>query len=214
MVYNARVDEKGRIESKKPIPEALHTKELVPLANKYNDPHDRALLLFLYLTGCRISEALNARTKDIEKIDHPELGEVYTVKLVTLKNRRNKFRIIPILSRNYEGPMIDYVNKFVNTRGADQKIFSVSRTAAWNRLSREQLSMRAIHKMEILEKFTFSVRPHYMRHCRLTHLVQNYGYDSIKLMRFAGWTTPAPAQVYLQLNWLDLAKPMSNGSFF
>lgn len=98
-----------------------------------------------------------------------------------------------------------------NNRSEDH-IFNISRTNAWNRLAKVEISTRAIQGKDIIEDYVKGVNPHYLRHCRLTHLVQTYGFNELQLMRFAGWTNTKPAIVYVHLNWMDLAKVMTQAS--
>jgi len=193
---------------KKPVPEAMRMKDLVELGKRYSNPEDRALFYFCYLTGARISEALDVTPEDIHEHRSEELGEYLTVRLLTRKNRRAKIRDVPVPLQQAEKAMVSYVNKYKGS--GDGKIFTgLSRTNAWNRLSKVSISVRAIRGKEILPEFTKGVNPHYLRHCRLTHLVQHYGFNELQLMRFAGWTNTKPAIVYVHLNWMDLAKVMS-----
>lgn len=201
-------------DAKKPVPEAISMEEILPLAHRYTDHEDHVLVQFLYMTGCRITEALNTRVRDISWGNHAKLGEVLNIKLITLKNRKNKIRIIPVPMRAPTKTMVSKLIEWTDILGPDALIFSVSRNTAWNHLSKETITTRAIHGKEIIDKYTFKNRPHYMRHCRLTHLVQNYGFDALRLMRYAGWTDTKPAQVYLQLNWMDLAAPLVNRNGF
>lgn len=194
---------------KKPVPEAMNMKALVSLGEEYKNPEDRALFYFCYLTGARISEALDVTPEDIHEHKSEELGEYLTVRLLTRKNRRAKIRDVPVPTQQVEKAMVSYVNKYTRS-GSGGRLFSgLSRTNAWNRLSKIEITVRAIRGKEILPEFTKGVNPHYLRHCRLTHLVQHYGFNELQLMRFAGWTNTKPAIVYVHLNWMDLAKVMN-----
>lgn len=199
---------------KKPVPEAMSMSEILKLGERYEAPQDRALLYFCYLTGCRITEALEARVEDIQRTRHVRLGEMATVKLITLKNRRVPFRIVPVLMKEIEEPMVSYIYSYIEVEGRSgkEKIFAwLQRTNAWNRMSKRKIMVRAIDKSrkQIIPEFVKKVNPHYLRHCRLTHLVQHYSFNEIQLMRFAGWTNTKPAIVYVHLDWMDLAKVMS-----
>ena len=195
----------------KPVPEAMTMSQLAELGERYDNPQDRALFYFCYLTGARISEALDVTPGDIEKHRNEKLGEYLTVRLLTRKNRRAKIRDVPVPMQQLEKTMVSYVNKWVSV--SEGSIFpGLSRTNAWNRLSRIKITVRAIHGKEIIQDLNKGVNPHYLRHCRLTHLVQHYGFNELQLMRFAGWTNTRPAIVYVHLNWMDLAKVMSQAS--
>lgn len=199
---------------KKPVPEALSMGRILALGQYYTDPQERALFYFCYLTGARISEALASRVNDISASSSEALGEFLVVKLVTLKNRRVPLRNVPVPMKHMERPMVNAISDYVVSRGmdgSDRPLFSFSRTNAWNRLSKIEFTVRALDKnrKEIISDYTRPINPHYLRHCRLTHLVQHYDFNEIQLMRFAGWTNSKPAIIYVHLNWLDLAKVMS-----
>lgn len=195
------------IDVKKPVPEALGMKEILELGETYRSPADQALFYFCYLTGARISEALDVHTRDIK--DH---GEYLSVKLLTRKNRRVPFRDVPIPTKQKEEPMVSAIYEYINGDHAGKIFPGLTRNNAWFRLSRKVVTIRAVRlggQKKIIDNYNKKINPHYLRHCRLTHLVQHYGYNEIQLMRFAGWTNTAPATVYVHLNWMDLARVMS-----
>lgn len=199
-----------QLKIKKPIPEALTPGEISVLARKYTG-RDRALFYFLYLTGARIIEALNVRIQDVRK----EGNGIHTVRLTTVKNRRTRFRMIPILHHKIERPMLEYILNYIGkprwkkARGDDSLVFpGLSKRNAWNRLAKETITLRAVMGTRVIEKYTKKINPHYLRHCRLSHLVQYYGFNDTQLTRFAGWTNSEPAQIYVHLDWKDLARAM------
>lgn len=191
---------------KKPVPEALDMKGVLELGERYTDQSDQALFYFCYLTGARISEALDVTSRDIQ--DH---GDYLTVKLLTRKNKRVPFRDVPIPTKLMEKPMVSHIYEYMDSVKNDKVFPGLTRNNAWFRLSRKEISIRAIKLgggRVIIPDYIKKINPHYLRHCRLTHLVQHYGYNEIQLMRFAGWTNTTPATVYVHLNWMDLAKAM------
>lgn len=198
--------------AKKPVPEAMSMGEVVELGSKYKVPQDRALFYFCYLTGARISEALDVTPGDIQKHESEQFGKCLIIRLLTRKNRKSKIRYVPVLMQQSEKPMVSYVNKWILWDGGESIFPGLSRTNAWNRLSKVKITIRAIHGKIIIPEYTRGVNPHYLRHCRLTHLVQHYSFNEVQLMRFAGWTNPKPAGVYVHLNWMDLAKVMIQAS--
>lgn len=197
----------AELDVKKPVPEALAMQEILELGESYKNPGDKALFYFCYLTGARISEALDVTGRDIK--DH---GDYLSVKLLTRKNRRVPFRDVPIPTKQKEKAMVSYIHSYVGG-DMDAKLFpGLTRNNAWFRLSRRSVTIRAVKLgagRKIIDNYRKKINPHYLRHCRLTHLVQHYGYNEIQLMRFAGWTNTSPAIVYVHLNWMDLARVMS-----
>jgi integrase len=200
----------------KPVPEALGVEDIIRIGDSYQESQAKALFYFLYLTGCRITEALNVRAKDVTLETLPEVGDILRVHLLTLKNKLHKVRDIPVVISDKEKPMVDYVVWYLGQRQGeiydpDIKVFTFSRQNAWNKLASKQITMRATHGKELIEDYTFKIRPHYLRHCRATHLVNYFGFDDTKLVRYFGWTNSKPAQTYVKLNWMDLARAMKGG---
>lgn len=204
----------GLAATKKPIPEAVPMDTIYTIGNSYEEPRDRTLFFFCYLTGARISEALAVRPSDLTIVKSKVLGDYITVRLLTRKNKRIPIRDVPVPMKYKEGKMIDYIYSYmeVNVRAKTDRIFGhLTRTNAWNRLTKKSIIVRAIHGRKIIDELENKINPHYMRHCRLTHLVQHYGFNDIQLMRFAGWSNTKPATVYVHLNWMDLARVMNAG---
>jgi len=198
----------------KPIPEALGIKEILRVGNLYAEPEVRALYYFLYLTGCRISEALKVRVRDIEFLQDKQLGDVMKVHLFTLKNRRSKFRDVPVLIRDHEKTMVEYILKFIGSqkRDPDSFLFFISRTNAWNKLTQVEIIVRAAQGTKVIEDMQLRIHPHFLRHCRATYLVQELNVPESQLVRFMGWSNSDPAQIYLHLNWFDIARSMARRS--
>lgn len=197
---------------KKPVPEAMSMKVVELFSHTYYG-EDLAVFNFCYLTGARVSEALSCRKEDIQMAKSKDLGDYLTVRLVTLKNKKVPFRDIPVPMREVEEKMTKQIFTYMETenkKDADH-IFHLSRTNTYNRLAKRTMRVRAIdkRKKEIISNYEKPMNPHYLRHCRLTHLVQHYGFNELQLMRFAGWSNTNPAIVYVHLNWMDLAKVMN-----
>lgn len=204
----------GLGSAKKPVPEALPMEDIYRVGNRYEDPRDRTLFFFCYLTGARISEALASTPQDMTVVKSDSLGDYITVRLLTRKNKRIPFRDVPVPMKHREKNMVDYIYSYmeIETQKKTDRIFNhLTRTNAWNRLTKNSVRIRAIHGKAILDDHEQRVNPHYLRHCRLTHLVQHYGFNDIQLMRFAGWSNTKPATVYVHLNWMDLARVMNIG---
>lgn len=219
MAYGAAGVSGGALEAvgfgKKPVPEAMTMKEIESFRHTYAG-EDQAVFNFCYLTGARVSEALACRKQDIQVRKSRDLGDYLTVRLVTLKNKKVPFRDIPVPIRESEELMANQIFGYMiayKIRDGD-RIFNLTRTNAYNRLAKRIMKVRAIdkRKKEIIQDYEKPMNPHYLRHCRLTHLVQHYGFDELRLMRFAGWSNTNPATVYVHLNWMDLAKVMSQAN--
>lgn len=197
--------------AKKPVADVMTISEVIEMSKRYISPEDRAIFCMIYLTGGRVTEILMVRYDDINTYADHELGIVDTIKLFTLKNRDSKIRIVPLMKAHGEQPMLDYLLEYIkiNWPKKDTGIYifdRFTRSNIWNRLTTQQTVSRATHGIEMIEAMNKRINPHYLRHCRLTHLVQHYGFNDSKLTYFAGWTNSAPAQVYVHLNWKDLVR--------
>ena len=50
--------------------------------------------------------------------------------------------------------------------------------------------------------------PHYLRHCRASHLVAHFNFREYELMKFMGWVDSDSAKFYIKLDYRDLLKKM------
>jgi len=196
----------------KPVADVLTQEDIYSLGLRIYDVQLKALYHILYLTGARISEVLKLRRKDITW-GSPQDKKTLVFDLITLKNKRQKHRKIPVvLNSEYEKKMaeelIEYVNRFEKGNSA---LFKIERTNATHRLKRMlKIYVRATKdgKTDVVEEYPFRIHPHYLRHCRLTHLVDMYGIDAVSLKTFAGWTGLDMADTYIRQDWKGLAKRM------
>lgn len=202
-----------RKEPKKPIPEVMSEEEVYTFGKRYGQPY-RCLFYLVYLTGARITEALELRNKDISKLKEGD-KDILKVRLNTRKNRRNKWRDIPIPWSAIQQEVVLYIDAL--HREPEDYIFRDlyalrrGRSDVWEHFNREIIVVRAVQGTEYIENYELRMRPHYLRHCRATHLVNTYGMDSLYLMYFMGWTTPAPARVYASMDWRSLLNRMLKG---
>lgn len=193
---------------KKPVPFPLEMVELVEAAKYYKPPYDD-LFRVLYLFGLRISEALLLKPTDFKHREHEE-EEYLICNTITEKNRQQPFRVLTALQTYEDKQMVEEVNMFLENVEPGKRLFTnvPSRFAAAWHFRQQEVDVQAIDykskQMMYLEGF--KLHPHYLRHCRLTHLVTEYDYDVVQLTQFAGWTDFTPAMIYLQLNWRNLIK--------
>lgn len=207
-------------DRKKPIPLPIGKQKILTLPNEFGlDDLQKSLIYFLYLTGVRVTEALNASPTDI-KIGQLENGEeAMLAEVLTLKNRKLKqygrpYRIIPTpLAQPIEKQMAEVVIKhsqyYQNLNR--KRLFPFTRQTAWNYAKKIKVHINAVilkPKPQFIDLPDFATNPHYYRHCRLTDLVIDYNFDIMRLKKFAGWSSYAPAEIYVSLNWRDLIKPM------
>ena len=177
--------------------EPLSREEVRRIVNALDSTRDKALVAFLYLTGARISEALQVRAEDFQLKD-----EWLLVRLITLKKRRRKKdgykpkppRIVPIPLKD---PLSRHVLAWVRQVG-EGRLWPFTRRWAL------EIVKRGARRAGIRRR----VWLHLLRHSRLTELVAEYDYGEFQLMRFTGWSDARPADTYIKLKWRDLAKKL------
>lgn len=205
--------------ARKPVPEVVTRDTIYSLGQMIQErPLIKALFYFTYLTGARITEALMVSRSDIQS-ETLKGQPIITIKLRTLKKKRGtKFRVVPVWISKENNPteckMWNVIKPYV-TRTQTGHIFILGGSPGRVRrrigyyFGRDiKLTTKAVYKMKFLDSYEFSLYPHYLRHCRLTHMAQIYGFDEMKLMQFAGWSSTKPAAIYVHYNWIDLAKWM------
>lgn len=128
---------------------------------------DQFYMALLYDTGCRNSEILNLRLKDIH-INSKGEAAIHVI------GKRNKFRATPISSR-----VLDLFNRYVELFHPQalktEYLFYTVRKGIVNRMSSDNVA-RFIKKYEVLAKAINpnlpSLHPHLFRHARAMHLYQ------------------------------------------
>ena len=194
-------------ERVKPIALPISFKEIEHVSKHLkNDGEYYYLFLCCYLFGLRVTEALNLKRGDFEIKE-----DVLNVKVNTLKNRRTPIRILPCYLYGKEQGMVqELIDHIVSIQDYSQKLFSVTRQRAYNHFTETiEYPVRAIDpRTRRFIDITFKVHPHYLRHCRLTHLVTEYNFDLMRLIQYAGWTNSNPATIYVSMDWSSLATPL------
>lgn len=196
----------------------------------------RVLVSLCYQSGGRISEVLEIRKCDINfyKVKGKEFLKI---KLNTKKNPNQDIRHIPVpIYRDIENRISKYYIDRMRTLENNDLIYPLKYTTAWKTISKildkykkkavegSNNKKEAIGKTEILiskdgkeyrgykskkdkgKKFMNAC--HYLRHCRLTHMVLIYDYNEPQLTKFAGWTDSQPATTYVHLKTDDLEMKM------
>ena len=143
-----------------------------------DNPQDRMLCTFLWMTGCRITEALSIRKQDIDLINK-------TIRVRWLKSRKYEERNFPM------HPTIRQV-LYAYTAGLkyDEKMFKFSRQRAW----------------QITKKW-FNCSPHQFRHSFAVHYLRSDG-ELINLHRLLGHSNIQTTMEYLKIVPKDLSKEL------
>lgn len=145
---------------------------------------DRALLSFVYLTGCRRIESTWAKVKDIT-VDMQSRVIVFLVYTAKKRDSRPP-RDLPCdmdIERGFYEPLLSFL-----------KI---------NRLAESHLFPNVSRASEVIKSLT-GHGVHCLRHTRNTHLKTLYNFSDSELMRWNGWTDPRMCLRYTHLGVEDL----------
>lgn len=156
---------------------------------------EKALVSFLYLTGCRISEVVRF-TKHKELVGSPILKKqievrpnliiIYNVRVLKLKDSRIH-KSIPLIRNELENYFIDnFLEYYITLPNEDSPLWDHTRKWAYETLAKVGLF------------------PHLLRHSRVTSLVKDYNFTTARLMQFIGWKDSRTSQQYTHLNITDL----------
>jgi integrase len=191
--------------SKKPIPDGMTWDQLKTAYLQY-PPNSQARFAFayLYLTGQRVSEALETRKSHIQVKEKYGL-EYLSVDSITLKTKAIPRREIAIPMNRKDSPLVDVVVKHIEEFSSDAKVLPVTRMTLWNWLS--TVSVPNVRAMDVKQRHfvevSVRVHPHYLRHTRARILAQDFDFNHLHLMKFFGWTSPSMPNWYIQ-GGLDL----------
>ncbi|MEM4204170.1 MAG: site-specific integrase [Candidatus Methanomethylicaceae archaeon] len=162
----------------------LTTKEEVEsMIKRAKWPWLKALVAFLYLYGCRVSEALAVKGEDV----WVEGGDL-CAKIPVLKRRERAKNgpyvgLTHILRVSVNSPFVkDVVLPYLSRVKPDGRLFPKSRQLVWMRLK------------ELNER----ISPHVFRHDRLTKLAMKRP-DPFMLKDWAGWSDIRPAEYYIEM---------------
>ena len=146
---------------------------------------DGALLILLYGSGCRISEALNLNASDMPPSDDVPLR---------IKGKGDKWREIPLLPL-IRTALSDYMNAAPFAFTADTPLFCGSRGG---RLSARQAQlMMANHRRAL--NLPESATPHALRHSFASHLLAGGG-DLRTIQELLGHSQLDSTQIYTKID--------------
>ena len=183
------LDAPGRIAA---LHKALTIDEAIRLVEAPDDTtalgvRDRALLEFLYATGCRVSEATGVDTMDIDS----------ETRTVVVTGKGDKQRVVPLGShaldaiaqylpvrRTLIAGARDSGRLFVNARGG-----ALSRQGVW----------QIVRKHAATVGLADRVSPHVLRHSAATHMVEG-GADLRVVQEMLGHASISTTQVYTRVS--------------
>ena len=165
---------------------------------------DSLLIKMLYLTACRVSELAGNISPSERQRGLNVYGSKLSYDVVTEENhrilvlkiftaKRHEFKLISLpLEEKFE-PWAGELHEFLEV--AKSQPFQITRQRIWQIVN---------NRLSLLDP---KIHPHTLRHYRLTHLVENYGFDAYDLTVYAGWTfrttfgQSGQLDTYLHLDW-------------
>jgi len=161
----------------KHLPKYLNKEEILDVVEKIENKNwfnlrDRALILFIYATGLRVSEVLNAKISDIED---------GWVKVTMAKGEKQ--RVVPVAK-----VAIDAIDKYLKKRPCQSEYLFVNKNC--KPLSR-------ISAFNITKKY-LNVSPHVLRHSFATALVLG-GADLRVVQELLGHASLNTTQIYTHI---------------
>ena len=152
--------------------EILNSVSHINYENSWFELRDKALILFLYATGLRVSEAMNVKLSDIDE---------GWVKVTMAKGEKQ--RMVPIADIAMEA-----IKEYLNKRPCDSEYLFVNKNC--NKLSR-------ISAFNITKKY-LNVSPHVLRHSFATSLVLG-GADLRIVQELLGHASLNTTQIYTHI---------------
>jgi len=171
----------------------LTREEVLNIANATDNLRDKAMILVLYESACRVSEICDLKIKDA-------LFDEYGVVLTVFgKTGERKVRLLKSESAVYI--LRDWLNNHPYKDNTEKALFA-SRINNGDIITPDAVEamLRKIKRKIGMKK---RVYPHLFRHTRLTHLTRK-GYPEAWLRNFAGWSGSSHMpEVYIHLSMRD-----------
>lgn len=169
------------------------------------DLYDQGLFAYLYLTGSRISETKYVLKKNIrvEMINGKEAVVFYNLRVLKKRNKETYREVI--LPYNLEDQNDPYYKHIMD-------IFEEYWTRSPMDENSELFPMlnNATERRKILRKManTMGIFPHFLRHCRITHLNIIDKLSEYEITNFIGWEDSSQLKNYMHLKSEDVFSAM------
>ncbi|MCS7123515.1 MAG: tyrosine-type recombinase/integrase, partial [Candidatus Aenigmarchaeota archaeon] len=172
------------------IPEQILTQqEVEAIANKSNNPMERAFVLCLYETGCRIGEFLNMRIKDIN------FDQYGCCILVSGKTGWRRVRVI-----DYAKDLVNWLDTHPFKNNVESFVWIDPKTG--KRIFPD-IASKILKRLTKKAGITKACNPHAFRHARATHLAKILTEQQLKV--YFGWAKDSGmASVYVHLSGEDV----------
>jgi len=177
------------------LPEELLTiVEIKKMAQVANNPRDKAIVMVLYESACRVSELVNLKLKHIT-------FDNYGAKLL-VKGGKTGDRVIRVMTSAQELAL--WLNYHNDRENPEAPLFiNISNKDYGKRLDVRGVwfLLKDLAKLAGIKK---RVYPHLLRHTRLTELAK-LGFTEAELRVFAGWSGGSKTpEIYIHLSSRDI----------
>lgn len=196
-------------EPVRPMPYPAAPNELYRVGNEVLDDRAKALYFFLYITGCRINEATDFIPSRVSFFDTHIIIRLKTLKARS-EFRRYRYVVIPLAkhAKCHESEMwqivLRYIQQFDNTENPFAHWRNMSEYLARHITLTIEAHIKTSSGNWIDKVITKRFNPHFLRHCRLTHLSDYYDLNINQLADFAGHANINMTARYIKIR--DLTK--------
>lgn len=183
------------------LPKALSIAEVTRLIESAagDDPvslRDRAILEFLYATGCRVSELTGLVVDDVQTLER--VDDAPPLDVVRLRGKGDRQRIVPVgaCARHALDAYLVRVRPALAARGRSRsRLFLGVRGGPLSRQAVWEIIARAGRRAGLPEH---RVSPHVLRHSFATHLVSG-GADLRVVQELLGHASVTTTQIYTRV---------------
>jgi integrase len=196
---NQLFDKLKKPKSELPVEQLLTREDIAKMVKVAGNQRDRALLMVLWDSGCRINEILS---RNLGQIEFDRYGAVV---IVNGKTGRRRIRLIDAV------PDLQQWCNIHPQKGNSEAPLFITYTKYGPGLAQKRLSIRAVQNRfkriaELAGIPKDRVHPHAYRHARLTDLAKQ-GYNEMELRKMAGWADDSQmAATYVHLCGGDIEK--------
>jgi site-specific recombinase XerD/ribosomal protein L40E len=182
-----------RYKEKHKIPEEIITEEEIKtLSEKADNLRDKAFILVLYESGCRIGELLTLKIRNVQPVEH---GMALTV------NGKTGTRRILIISSS--PALANWLNLHPYRNNPDSLVWLGIGNRNKNDSLRYHAVLMLLRKLGRLAGIRKRVNPHAFRHARATHLANRL--TEAQMKQYFGWTQDSDmAGTYVHLSGRDV----------
>ena len=175
-----------RLKNRLPVERLLSRSDIEKLVNACDTQRDRALVMLLWDSGCRINEILS---RNVGNIEFDRYGAVM---VVDGKTGQRRLRLTACV-----GDLQTWINTHPMKENPEAPLFIMYNRYGFGRKRvHEHTVANRLKVLAELAKITKPVHPHALRHARLTDLAKQ-GFSEMELRIIAGWeaTSGMPGSV-------------------